>query len=375
MKHGRAIEGGVGTRRRYVAALLSLFVTLPTVALAAPGTSSKAPDGGDVLRGPSPQDTSSSRVDAGSKRSKARSLASKAFVALDGGSYANAVTHFSDAIALFDVPTLRLGRANAYFALGKWREAMSDCEAAIAYELQPGDSATLAASRVTATTRLQEIEKRIPKLRLRTTGDDADVVVDESPAVRVSDGALLPVNPGSHRVNVTTSGRSVTHSIEATEGQVVTVLGPQQPTIVTLAAPPKVSRAPKPAPVSLPAEVSVTDSETPTERIVATSVTCALAVATVVTGVMFFDAKRRYDAVNADDSLTELDANRSREEAEAYLPPLIGLATATVVSAGVTTYFWAAPQFADDRPGRAPHPSGLTGVIPSGVWVGAAGRF
>lgn len=306
--------------------------------------------------------------DAG--RVQARAHAVAAFTALDSGSYPEAVTQFSEALTLVDVPTLRVGRAEALFQLGKWLEAKADYEAALGYVLQPGDSASFVESKTSAKTKLESLSSRIPRLRVQTTAAYAEVVVDDLPAVRLPNGQELPLNPGAHRVVVSAAKSSVTHAIEARDAQVVTVEGPEL-SLETTTRPAVPDEAP---PLPTATDHTREPSGIGTELVVSASVTGVLAVGAVVTGVLFLDARSEYTDARNDPSTSDTRVRALYDRTKTWGWVNTGLIAGAVAAAGVTTYFWLAPQFAG-APSRAQSTPGPASLTPTGVWLGTAGHF
>lgn len=364
-------------------ALSSLMTSLATGTVASPdtaisdrkGRSATSPNATPTATGtstPTGASATASEEAEDPKRAQARAYAMAAFSALDNGAYKDAITYFSNAIELLDVPTLRVGRADAFAQVGKWLEAKADYAAALGYSIQPEDSVAFAQSQTTAKLKLQNLELRIPELRVRTTADYVDVTVDKPPAVRLLRGEPLTVNPGSHRVLVTSSGRSIVHTIEVGDGQVITVDGPMpipkgEPTIVT-------------SPMSPPTPVSAsrTDTQSSTEFVVSASLTGAFAVSTVLVGLVFFEMKSDYDKIkeyDPSDPLAKTGADESYERSGTVRSVLGGLAAATVVAAGVTTYFWVAPRVGSDTAAQANSRRDAAALTVAGVWLGAAGHF
>lgn len=306
------------------------------------------------------------------KRAQARSYAMAAFVALDGGAYPEAIAQFTSGLDLLDVPTLRVGRAEALFQVGKWLEAKADYEAALSYALKPEDSATFSESQAIARDKLGSLEPRIPALRIQSTAEYVDVNVDEASAVRLSTGERLAINPGAHRVVISTPDGSLTHSIQAKEGEVLTLDGPKSSPAL-----PKPSSGPSLASGDSPTPLSDTRAErgTNTALIVSASITGALAIGTVVASFVFFDAKSDYNRANSDLTGSESRRNELKSRAETIRLLTAGLAGLTVAAAGVTTYFWLAPRLESDEVAQLHSPPSWTALDPTRVWVGARGTF
>lgn len=300
------------------------------------------------------------------ERNLARSYAAAAFTSLDEGSYETAVDQFGQAIALLDVPTLLVGRADALVHLSKWKEAISDYEAAIAYQLGPGDSASFANSQKDAATKLSALRERMPRLRIDSTTRQVTITVDEQPSTTLDTTGSLELNPGVHTVIVTAVGQSVVHTFEAKENEVTSLQAPQPP-------------RPTPAPVVEPAPIQAPppppeDPGLSTEVIVSGAVTGALAVGAIVTGVMCLSARSDFNAANDDNSSAPYEDRLSKwERADTLGLVNTGLTAAAVAAAGVTTYFWIAPQFGDTS--QSPQSTAARSPMPSGVTIGLSRRF
>lgn len=301
-------------------------------------------------------------------RAQARTHAAKAFTSLDNGNSEEAVTHFTAALDLVDAPTLRVGRADALVQLGKWVAAKADYRSAIAYTLGAQDSASFSESQADAKTKLEALEQRMPHLRVNTAAEFVEVAVDDAPPTQLATTELLELDPGSHQVVVSASGSSVTHSVQAREREDIVVDGPALP--VTK---PQV-REPMPAAPAQPLEDA--GAGPTTNFVVSASITGALAVGTVITGLLYLSARDEYTQSKEAASVSEAREQQLYDRANTLGWVNTGLLAGTVVGAGVSTYFWLAPRFDNAPASNTTLPaSGLGRIAPSGIWFGASGQF
>lgn len=156
------------------------------------------------------------------------------------GQWAGAQGKLREALKLRETPQL-------HYALGwslenddKLLEAKTEYEAAL--RLGQNRSGGEEATRL-ATTRLADLEKKMPIIKVRVTGGakaTARVVVDGKEIKRDDDVATTPVNPGSHVIRVERTGteeaieqmayvgRSTVRSVDVDTGDVVTSGGATQ---------------------------------------------------------------------------------------------------------------------------------------------------
>ncbi len=306
-------------------------------------------------------------------RDKARAHANAGFDAHDAGNHLLAAQHFSDAIVLVDVPTLRLGRGDALVALNRWLEAIADYEAAVAYVPSPTDSPAISEAFEAAPGKLAALKARLPSLVVRSRDPNASLRLDDSAAQPLTDGAAIPMNPGAHRVVVTSFGRTEEHDVQLSEGQRAEIHAPTVSSETTAPAVPATSAEPPTAegppriaseamPDSWPPAAGATDNRV----LVAGAVSGVLVLGAVITGVMWLNERS--------------ELNRDRERSDEYYKTLglvnAGLWAGAVVGAGVTSYFWLAPQFEaglDAATGDAP--AARFAVLPSGIIAHVGGRF
>lgn len=295
-------------------------------------------------------------------RERARELAEKAFVSFDEAQYSDAIEQFSQAIELYDVPTLRVGRAEALMQVGRWIEAAADYAAAAKYVLQPNDSTFMAESQAEATTKLRALEPRIPRLRVDTNAAGVQVTVDGKPRTTLPTNETLKLDPGQHRVVLEASGGSVTHTVLAVEGEVLIVEGPKA--AVTPARPVE----PKPVPVA-PREVRTGGDEWSTEVIVSGAVAAVFGLAALTTGAFFMSNLGTYNDQYEDPSIAFDKKERDHAALKTLGKVNTALCIGTAAALGVTSYFWFAPVSEPSESAAA------LDLAPKGLMFGVVERF
>jgi hypothetical protein len=297
-------------------------------------------------------------------RASARSHAVAAFSALDNANYEDAVARFGEAIRLLDVPTLRVGRADALTHLTKWVAAQADYEAAVSYTLRPEDSKAIAESQKDAATKLAALRARMPRLRVDTHVAIARVAVDDLAPVSLRTGETLALDPGTHQIVIVSTGPSVTHTVQAREHETSVVEGARS-------EPRPVDSRPTPA-ADLPT-VRDTTSAPSAEFIVAGAATAALALGVAATGVWFLVESSRYEDERGDPNVPQDEKNQDYGHLRTLGWVNVGLCAAAVAAAGVTTHFWISPQF--DSPTTRGSSATVSKILPHGFSVGASGHF
>lgn len=290
------------------------------------------------------------------ERDAARGHAAAAFTALDEARYDAAIAEFTLALSLMDVPTLRVGRADALVHANRWLEAHADYEAAINYVIQPGDSEAFAQSQKDASTKLEGLRSRMPRLRIDADVASVQVEVDDGPSFVVEAGQTIALDPGSHRVVVVGPGGSFTHTVQTREGE-TSVIAANTKTASDVVAPAVDAAA-----------VGEEPDQPNTALVVSGSITAVLAAGAVATGVWWL--VERSDFSNEDASHEQKVRDHRHLETLAWVNT--GLSAAAVAAAGVTAYLWLSPQF-EPQPdvSSSAAPSGL----PRGVSLMASGHF
>lgn len=294
---------------------------------------------------------------------RARNFALMGFEALDNGNFSSAVSLFTKALELLDVPTLRVGRGDALAHLNQYRAALADYEAAAAYELKSGDSSAIQESRAAAGVKIQELKPRLPRLRVDTSAPNVSVTVDDEAPQTLSRNGQLYLDPGTHSVTVELDGNVRTTEIEAAPGADVRVPAPE-PTSAELAPAPETEPLTKP----IPANGSLSD-----EMIAAGAITGVLAVGFAITGILFLSNHATYNDVNGDQSSTEARLDRLHADLKTLQWVNLALGAGALVGAGVTTYLWLAPTQSETQTAGLGHCPSFGS--PDGFVLGASGRF
>jgi len=271
-------------------------------------------------------------------RATARELGREGLTALDAGDMARANERLTKALALLDVPTLRVARARALRGLGRFVAAAEDCQAALRYRLSPNDPPVFTDAQQNATKELAELEPITPRLTIQLSGGTGSVTVDGvawPPAVM---GVARPLDPGEHRVEVSNaSGQSQAHKV---------VLATSQREVLTLQVPQTKGasagfvggskKEPSPAPpAEPPAEEAKSGDHTATY--VVAGATLAVTAAAVVTGILALGAKSEFDDNNRSD-VSNSKKTDLRDKASTLSVISTALFGAAVVGGGISTY-------------------------------------
>lgn len=151
----------------------------------------------------------------------ARRLMSEGRARRDSGDLAGALQSFQAADALMQVPTTALEVARTEIAMGKLIEAHDKLLAVARSTPTPGEPRPFAEARATAETLGNEVEARIPTLKITLVGLPAGAV----PKVAV-DGGEIPaaalvapraVDPGHHVVTANVDGPPKTQELDIAE--------------------------------------------------------------------------------------------------------------------------------------------------------------
>lgn len=312
-----------------------------------------------------------------SARDEARELGKAALERWDARDYAQAEALFSQAIAAYDAPTLRLGRARASVQLGHWIAAAEDYRTAISAAPEPGEPAAFVEARSAAKVELAELLPRIPRLTVLIAGAERPAVsVDGRGWTSLSEPQS--VDPGTHRVAAAFASGAVEEEVTVAEGGSARVelrpksAGPS----VTPGALSVAGAAPTKAPASAPSgdakrsaadKSSVAESSSSTATTIGLIATGALAVAAVVTGVVTLQKRADYKKHNTPDESMATKRNlRSSVVTWSWINT--GLTAGAVVGAGVTTYLWLRPTASEPQ-------TGSLGTGFDGVSFGVSGTF
>ena len=156
-------------------------------------------------------------------------------------------------------------------------------------------------------------------------------------------GLPLPADAGPHYVTASAPGRKPWRvDVAVKDGAATTTVNvPKLETLPVAASTATTTTAPRPADApqstSVPPEPSRHASGVPTSVIIGASVTGALAIGTVVTGVLYKGKQSEYDTAN-----TALAGNREQLHTQTQTLGVANLALlgGTLVAAGVTLYLW-----------------------------------
>ena len=328
------------------------------------------------------------------EKAEARRLGSEAFAALDGRDYSRAVERFTQALAHYDAPTLRLGRAQALEAQGKLLAALEDLRRAASPSTSPNEPSSFPQARVEAKTQQTQLESRIPTLTV-SAPDQAEVRVD---------GQLWslrrphPVDPGVHRITVRSGGQTWTRQVELTErareevffpaAEAAGAAGtggtpaesgpmaqpaapgpedssalPERPNEVE-DGPNQTHGAPKASVKSEPISPAAIDAPggSNVPLVVAATTTAVLAVAAVATGWVALGARSDYTDENRPD-VSRSRKQDLRSKALAWSWANTATTAGAVLAGGITAYFWFSPPVTAAHPAEGARPwlVGVTG--------------
>lgn len=263
-------------------------------------------------------------------RATARELGKQGLVALDQGEFATADDRLSRAIALHDVPTLRLARAQARRSLGHLISAGEDFRAVIRVPRTPHEPSVFEDARRDARNELANLEPLVPRLTLALEGGAATIRVDGSEWPQATIGIARPIDPGEYVVDVlpkTGSPSRYKLRIEPGEQRVITLRAggdtPPADGLIAVALPASAAREQVDDHASEPhakqdasaaagearAEAILNPGDRPaparesgrdnTAAWIVTGTAAALAVGAIVTGALYlFKYKSDYDAAN-----------------------------------------------------------------------------
>jgi len=180
-------------------------------------------------------------------RTAARDLATQGAQAFEAGDYARASDFFRRAHELVPAPSIALLRARSLAKLGQLLEAIDIYEQTSRFKL-PEDAPEAYLQAVdTARNEMEEVRHRLPRLKLTligvSSGESAQVSMDDKPTPEALLGVERPINPGQHRIEARVGGQlRTTRELSMVEGasyQVDLDLRPVQPApIPVVVAPP-----------------------------------------------------------------------------------------------------------------------------------------
>jgi hypothetical protein len=307
---------------------------------------------------------------------RARALGRQALTALDAADFALAERLFTEALQLYEAPTLRLGRARAAVGLQHWLAAREDYRAVITAAPGAGDTQAFAEARRAAETELAALNPRIPKLEILTPGAEGVSIQVDGQAWAARPGESLPLDPGVHQVTGAFPSGIVTRRVALKEGLSqrfeLWAQAPSAAVAPTAAAPsagaPAAGAAT--APAAAPSPVATKPAAAPSEPTsngatwVAGIGTGALVVGAVVTGIVTMVKRGEYDRRNQPDVdyATKRDL-RSDVNTWAWVNTV--LTGGAVVGAGITTVLWVSQ----------PASVSESAALADGFVLGVSGRF
>lgn len=155
----------------------------------------------------------------------ARQLMLDGYAAIDAKDFTKAVDLFKRADALYHAPTISLGLARAYAALGKL-VAAQEAYSKTAHETVPANaSAAFTKAVADAQAELGVISPRVPGVVINVKGPaDAKVTLDGNPVPNAALGVRRAVDPGTHVIKVSAPGHFAGEAkVTVAEGKVETV--------------------------------------------------------------------------------------------------------------------------------------------------------
>jgi hypothetical protein len=142
-------------------------------------------------------------------RQGARDLWQEGYQLQQAGQYAQALDKFKRAQAIFSAPTNLLHIAECEAQLGQLVESAETYRQLISLTLPPGAPPAFAAAQTQGKAELQQVEARIPKVRIEVTPANVPnlaVAIDNQPLNIAFVGVDRPIDPGTHKVAVGASG-------------------------------------------------------------------------------------------------------------------------------------------------------------------------
>lgn len=150
------------------------------------------------------------RADDAELRTAARDLATQGAEAFEQGRYVEASDLFGRAHELVSAPSIALLQARSLAKIGRLLEAIDIYEQTAHFKLSEGAPEAYAHAVETAHSEVEEVRKRLPRLKLTLVGvapgDTPRVTIDDKPTPPALVGVERPVNPGLHRIAVRVAG-------------------------------------------------------------------------------------------------------------------------------------------------------------------------
>jgi hypothetical protein len=142
-------------------------------------------------------------------RQAARDLFGAGYQLQQAGNYAEALDKFKRAQAVFSAPTNLLHIAECEAQLGLLIESAETYRGIIRMPLPDAAPAAFGAAQTQAKAELQQVEGRIPKVRIEVappTAQNVGVQIDGQPMNVALLGVDRPIDPGTHRIKVFAPG-------------------------------------------------------------------------------------------------------------------------------------------------------------------------
>lgn len=138
-------------------------------------------------------------------RQAARDLFQTGYQLQQAGNYAEALDKFKRAQAVFSAPTNLLHIAECEAQLGLLVESAETYRGLIGMPLPTGAPAAFSAAQTQGKAELQQVESRIPKVRIEVAPanvQNVGVTIDDQPMNAALLGVDRPIDPGTHRIRV-----------------------------------------------------------------------------------------------------------------------------------------------------------------------------
>ena len=161
-----------------------------------------------------------------STRNAARELAFQGADAYDKGDFERAVDRYRRAYALLPAPTLSLREARALEKLGRLVEAVEAYVRTVRTELAKNAPKAFRDAVKSADEELVKLRPRVPKLEIVLEGAESnatEVKLDGKPLQPALIGVAQPVDPGEHRIEAVTQGKSGSLTLKIAEGETKSV--------------------------------------------------------------------------------------------------------------------------------------------------------
>lgn len=217
-----------------------------------------------------------------------------------------------------------------------------------AYEryLREGGDEVPAKRRKEVEAEVKQLSRTLGRVTVTVSVADADVVLDDEPVGRSPLAAPLAVSGGEHRIVATTGDGA------KAEKRFALVAAGTASVELTLEAPPPPPAPKEPEPAKAPEPKVAPATEAAPFPVVAWAVTGGLAVATGVTGILAAGAWGDYKDTRATYPITREELDSAHGSARDMFLVATAFGVATVVSAGVATYFTFGGKSPEGTPGE-----------------------